>query len=112
MVNSIPNNWVMELFTPMRSFNRDEWLGLFEEQTRNPQGYQIIYELSVQSRLLHPCFAQSSLTCTLRHVKLCVRQHLRGATFKLFYGAIEMYYSTLVNGVGMGESSLRGIAQN
>jgi len=46
----------MELSTPMKSLNKDEWLGLFEEQIKNPQGYQTIYDFNVQSRLLHPCF--------------------------------------------------------
>ncbi len=87
MVNSIPNNWILESSTPMKSLNRDEWLGLFEEQTKNPQSYQTIYKLGVQSRLLHPCSTQSGLTCTLKHVRLCVRQHLRMATFRLFYRA-------------------------
>ncbi len=85
MVNNIPNNWIAKLSTPMRSLNRDEWLGLFEEQTKNPQVYQTIYELSVQFRLLHSCSAQLGLTCTFKHVRLCVRQCLRRGTFKLFY---------------------------
>jgi hypothetical protein len=39
MMNNILDHWVVELSTPMRSLNRDEWLGLFEEQTKNSQGY-------------------------------------------------------------------------
>jgi hypothetical protein len=30
-----------------------------------------VYKLSVQSRLLHLCFAQLDLTCMLKHVMVC-----------------------------------------